>query len=117
VDGSCWSGGCGQGAEALPAGDEGVGPWPVGADREGPLAGEAGEAGWQVPDPVAEGVRVGVPELFVVAVAEEAGPGGDVRGEDVGDDRVMVARVLVRSALVSGLGGRQQLRLRGAALR
>ena len=46
--GSCWSGGCGQGAEALPAGEEGVGPWPVGADGESSLP---GVAGGQVPDP------------------------------------------------------------------
>jgi hypothetical protein len=51
--GSCWSGGCGQGAEPLPAGEERTGPWPVGADREGPFPGVAGEAGGQVPDPVA----------------------------------------------------------------
>jgi hypothetical protein len=52
-DGLCWSGWCGQGAEPLPAGEEGVGPWPVGADREGPLPGPGGEAGGDVPDPVA----------------------------------------------------------------
>ena len=41
----------------------------------------AGEPGGQVPDPVAEGVRVGVREFGVVAVAEEAGPGGEVGGD------------------------------------
>jgi hypothetical protein len=59
--GSCWSGGCGQGAEPLPAGEECTGPWPVGADGEGPFPGVAGEAGGQVPDPVAERIRVGFP--------------------------------------------------------
>ena len=57
-DGSCWSGGCGQGAEPLPAGEERICPGPVGADGEGPLPGVAGEAGGDVPDPVAE--RIGV---------------------------------------------------------
>jgi hypothetical protein len=45
----------------------------------------AGQPGWQVPDPVAEGARVRVAE-FAVVQSEEAGPcrevGGDVRGED-----------------------------------
>ena len=86
MDGSCWSGGCGQGAEALPAGEEGVGPWPVGADREGPLPGVAGERGGQVPDPVAERIGVGFPQPGVVVVAEEAGPGGQVGGDVGGDD-------------------------------
>ena len=81
-----WSGGCWQGAESLPAGEEGLRPGPVRADGEGPLAGVAGEPGGDVPDPVAERFRVGVAEFVVVVVAEEAGPcgevGGDVRGED-----------------------------------
>jgi hypothetical protein len=70
VGGSCWSGGCGQGAEPLPAGGERLLPRPVRADAQGPLT---GEAGGDVPDPVAERVRVGVAEFLVVAVAEEAG--------------------------------------------
>ena len=65
---SCWSGGCWQGAEPLPAGEERVFPWPAGADGEGALPGVAGQAGGQVPDPVAEGVGVGVAEVAVVAV-------------------------------------------------
>jgi hypothetical protein len=52
-DGSCWSGWCWQGAQPLPAGEERLLPWPVGADLQGPLAGVAGEAGGDVPDPVA----------------------------------------------------------------
>jgi hypothetical protein len=70
----------------LPAGEEGVGPWPVGADREGPLPGVAGEPGGQVPDPVAERIGVGFPQAGVVVVAEEAGPGGQVGGDVGGDD-------------------------------
>jgi hypothetical protein len=45
----------------------------------------AGQAGWQVPDPAAEGVRVGVVECAVVQSGEACprrGVGGDVRGED-----------------------------------
>ena len=42
-DGSCWSGGCGQCAEPLPAGEECLLPGPVRADGEGPLPGVAGE--------------------------------------------------------------------------
>jgi hypothetical protein len=61
-------------------------PWPVGADLQGALAGVAGEPGGQVPDPVAERFRVGVPEFPVVVVAEEAGPGGEVGGDVRGED-------------------------------
>jgi hypothetical protein len=72
----------------VPAGEEGVFPWPVGADGEGSLAGVAGKPGGQVPDPVAEGVRVRGAELAVVQ-SEKAGPccevGGDVRGQDPAD--------------------------------
>jgi hypothetical protein len=82
---SGWSCGCWQGTEPLPAGEEGVLPWPVGADGEGSLPGVAGQPGGQVPDPVAERVRVGVREFLVVAVAEEAGPGGEVGGDVRGE--------------------------------
>jgi hypothetical protein len=41
-----------------------------------------GEPGGNVPDAVAERVRVGFPQLLVVAEAEEAGPGGQVGGDD-----------------------------------
>jgi hypothetical protein len=61
-----------------------VRPWPVRADGQGPLPGVAGEAGGDVPDP--ERVRVGFPQVRVVAVAEEAGPGGQVGGDVRGDD-------------------------------
>jgi hypothetical protein len=44
------------------------------------------EPGRQVPDPVAERVRVGVAEFLVVVVAEEAGPGGEVSGDVRRDD-------------------------------
>jgi hypothetical protein len=44
------------------------------------------EAGEDVPDPVAERIRVGFPQALVIAEAEEARPrreiGGDVRGYD-----------------------------------
>jgi hypothetical protein len=42
----------------------------------------AGETGGRVPDPVAERFLVPVAEFGVVVVAEEAGPGGDVRRDD-----------------------------------
>jgi len=57
------------GAEPLPAGQECFLPWPVGADLEDALAGVAGEVGWDVPDPVAERVRVGFPQVRVVVAA------------------------------------------------
>jgi hypothetical protein len=63
----------------LPAGEERAGPWPAVADGEGALPGVAGEFGGEVPDP--ERVRVGVAEFGVAAVAEEAGPGGEVGGD------------------------------------
>ena len=89
-DGSCWSGGCGQGAEPLPAGQERLLPRPVRADPEDALAGVAGEAGGDVPDPVAERVRVGFAQLVIVVAAEEAGPGGQVGGDVRGDDPAAV---------------------------
>ena len=49
-DGGGWSGGCGQGTEPLPAGEEGVLPGPVGADLEDALAGVMRQAGRDVPD-------------------------------------------------------------------
>jgi len=69
----------------MPAGEERFLPGLVGADGEGALPGVAGEPGGDVPDPVAERVRVGVAELPVVVAAEEAGPGGQV-GRDVRGD-------------------------------
>ena len=86
----CWSGGCWQGAQPLPAGEERVFPGPVGADLEDALAGVMGQAGGDVPDPVAERVRVGFPQVRVVAEAEEAGPGGQVGGDVRRDDPAAV---------------------------
>src|SRR5262249_59593280 len=71
-DGLCWSGGCWQGAKPLPAGEEGILPGPVGADLEEALAGVMREAGGDVPDPAAERVRVGFPQVRVVAEAHQA---------------------------------------------
>jgi hypothetical protein len=51
-----------------------------------------------VPDPVAERVRVGVAEFRVVAVPEEAGPGGEVGG-DVRHKRLRAARGLIRHCI------------------
>src|SRR5690242_11816708 len=79
--GWCWSAGRGQGAEPVPAGEEGVVPGPVRADLEDLLAGVADEPGGQVPDPVAERVRLGVPQVRLVVQAEEPGPGGEVGGD------------------------------------
>jgi hypothetical protein len=59
---------------------------PVGADPEDALAGVAGEAGGDVPDPVAERVRFGFPQVRVVAVAEDAGPGSEIGGDDPARD-------------------------------
>jgi hypothetical protein len=43
-----------------------------------------------VPDAVAERVRVGVPQVLVVAEAQQASPGGQVRGDVRGDDSAAV---------------------------
>ena len=85
-----WSGGCGQGAEPLPAGEEGLLPGPVGADLENALTGVMCQASGDVPDPVAERVRVGFPQVLVIAEAEETGPGGEVGGDVRGDDPAAV---------------------------
>src|SRR6516162_3751708 len=80
-DGLWWSGGCGQGAEPLPAGEERLLPGPVGADLEDALAGVMREAGGDVPDPVAERIGVGVPQVPVIAEAEQASPGREIGGD------------------------------------
>ena len=74
----------------LPAGEERLCPGPAGTDGEGLPPGVAGQPGWQVPDPVAERVRLGVAEFGVVGVAEEAGPGGEVGGDVRGEDPSLV---------------------------
>jgi hypothetical protein len=61
-------------------------PGPVRADLEDALAGVADELGGKVPDPVAERVQVGVPQVFAVVEAEEAGPGGQACGDAGGED-------------------------------
>jgi len=50
----------------------------------------AGEPGGDVPDPVAERVRVGFPQVLMVVKAEEAGPGGQVGGDVRRDDPARV---------------------------
>jgi hypothetical protein len=73
----------------------------------------AGEPGGDVPDSVAECVRVGVAEFIVVMAAEEAGPGGegggDVRGEDPAGVDLPGFRGEVPQA--HGLGGADAARL------
>ena len=95
----CWSDGCWQGAEPLPAGEERVLPGPVRADLQDSFPGVPGEPGGDVPDAVTERVRVGVPQLLLVAEAEEARPGGQV-GRDVrGDDPAAVDLPRLRCSL------------------
>jgi hypothetical protein len=67
-DGLGWSGRCGQCAEPLPAGEKCPFPRPVRGDLQDPLAGAAGEAGRDMPDPVAERVRGGFAQFTVGAV-------------------------------------------------
>ena len=85
-DCSCWSSGRGQGGDALPAGEERVLPRPVEADLQGAAAGVADEPGRDMPQPVTEGVRLGVLKVADVVQAQEPAPGlqvgGDVRGRD-----------------------------------
>jgi len=59
-----------------------------------------------VPNPVAERVRAGFPQLVVVA-AEEAGPGGEVGGDVRGNDPAGVDLPGLRGevAQAHGLGG------------
>jgi hypothetical protein len=59
LDDWCWSGGCWQGAEPVPAGEGCLLPRPAGADLEDALPGVVREAGGEVPDPVAQRVRLG----------------------------------------------------------
>src|SRR6185437_3787335 len=87
---SRWSAGGRKGAQPVPAGDESVLPGPVRADLQGPLPGVADEAGGDVPDPVAERVRFGVPEFFLVMEAEEPCPGGEVGGDVRRQDPALV---------------------------
>lgn len=65
----------------MPAGEELLLRGPVGADRQDAFAGVAGEAGGDVPDPIAERVRVGVPQP-----GSSQWPRGRVQGEVGGRD-------------------------------
>ena len=76
-----WSGGCGQGAQPVPAGQEGVLPGPGPADLQYAGAGVADHQGGQAQQPVAQRIRLGVIEIFLVLQADQAAPGGQVRGE------------------------------------
>jgi hypothetical protein len=82
-DGLCWSDGCWQGAEPLPADEEGILPGPAGADFQDALAGVMGQAGGEVPDPVnrTERIRVGVPQVLVIVAAEQTRPGREIGGD------------------------------------
>ena len=72
-----------------------------------------GEPGGDVPDPVAECVRVGFPQVRIVVVAQEAGPGGQVGGDVRGDDPAFVDLPGFRGevAQAHGLGGADAARL------
>src|SRR6266536_2875568 len=83
-----WSGGCWQGAQPLPAGQEGVLPGPGAADLQHALPGVTGEPGGQVPQPVAQRVRLGVLQVVTVVEAEQPAPGGKIGGDVGADDGV-----------------------------
>jgi len=85
-----WSGGCWQGAEPLPARQECLLPWPVRADLEDALPGVVHEAGREVPDPVAQRVRLGFLEVGAVVEAQQPVPGGQVSGDVGGQDPAAV---------------------------
>ena len=63
-----WSGGCGQGAQPLPARQEGVFPGLGQTELEGALRG-ADQSGGQAPEPVAQRVRLGFLEVVAVVQA------------------------------------------------
>jgi hypothetical protein len=67
----------------------------------------ANKAGGQVPDPVTERVRGGVPEFGLVVEADEAGPGGEVGGDVRGEDPAAVDFPGLRRKIPEshGLGG------------
>src|ERR1700722_7414542 len=84
-DDSCWSCGCGQGGDPLPAGDERVLPPPVAADPEGAAAGGTDEPARDMPQPGTQGIGLGVLQAVDIEQAEQPAPGlqvsGDVRGD------------------------------------
>jgi hypothetical protein len=86
----CWSGGCGQGAEPLPASQDCFLPWPVRADLEDALAGVVYEAGREVPDSVAERVQLGFLQVGAVVGVQQSVPGGEVSGDIGGEDPAAV---------------------------
>src|SRR5215469_7836070 len=106
-DGSCWSSGSWQGAQPLPAVEEGLLSGPVPADGQGPLPGVMLRGGRGGARRGSGAYRVGVPRVRVVAVAEETGPGREVGGDVRGDDAAAVGLPGPRrqGAKPHGLGG------------
>src|SRR4249920_974180 len=73
-----WSGGCGQGAQPLPAGQERLLPGPGAADLQHPGAGVAGQPGGQAQQPVAQRARLCVLKVLAVVQAEQPAPASQV---------------------------------------
>src|SRR5215472_938952 len=117
-DGWRWSAGRGQGAQPVPAGDEGVVPGPVRADLQVPFPGVADETGGQVPDPVAERVRLRILQLRLVMEADEPGPGGEVGGDvrREGPALVNLPRLAGKVAQSHGLRGPDAVGLDGGVV-
>jgi hypothetical protein len=73
------AGGCGQGAQAVPAGGECLPPGPGPADLQYPGAGVADQTGGQAQQAVAQRIRFGVLEVVAVVQAQQAGRPGRCR--------------------------------------
>jgi hypothetical protein len=82
------------------------------------VADEADEAGGEVPDPVAERVRLGIPEVLLVVESEEAGPGGEVGGDVRGQHPSLVDLPGFRGQVAQayGLGGADAVGLDGGVV-
>ena len=82
----CWSGGLGQGADAVPGGDDRGCPGPGGGDLEVAPAAAAGQAAGGVQDAVAQGLGFGFGEVAVEGEQPQPGEqgGGGQRGGQPG---------------------------------
>src|SRR5579859_8138156 len=103
--GSCWSGGARDGVDAVPGGDDLVGPGPGGGDFEGPAPAAADQAGGRVQDAVAQRLRLCLRELAVQGDELEPGQqdaGGHGCVEPGLVDRIVVRREMSQAGVLPG---------------